>query len=603
MKQKLLSLVLAAGMLFSMAGCSKPAPKATGTPAPAPAPTAPVAATNEKYDIVILGGGGAGLAAAVEAKQQGAENILVLEKMSFLGGATTMAFGGFNCAKSEFMTAQERVEENIQLLDRCMKNGKNLNDLAATAVVIEETPKVIEWMKSFGSEWGQIRYTDLHCPTDGTIPGVELIKVLSEQAKKLGVEIRLNTSATEIITDADGRVTGVAATGPNGSYTIDCTAAILATGGYGHNQEMIAKDHPDLANIHLPSAQGSDGDGIKMATALGAKTRNMDLIQLSCAVAPFSIQMQLPHKNNGVIFVNKEGKRFTNEFSEASSDRRISADILAQTDGECFGVYSDKIYKDFMATENMDFFDEYRITGIDKSGLVVKADTVEQLAEKLGVPAAALKTTLEGLGGTDAFENEKVPPVASTYKTGPYYAVPLTPGVMDTLGGIEIDSSGRVIKEDGKHIPGLYAGGEVIGNIQGAYYSIGLGEAAVFGRVSARNAIAYVIDRGGLTAYVAPAGDNVQAGPAAKGNFTDGTYTGSAKGNNGDIKVEVVVKDSSITAVNVLEHVETPNIFPGVLDSFIPNLIHTQDLEVDAVAGATYSSEGVRAAVKAALGK
>ena len=257
-----------------------------------------------------------------------------------------------------------------------------------------------------------------------------------------------------------------------------------------------------------------------------------------------------------------------------------------------------------MAIEEKDFFDEYRMTGIDNSGTVIKADTLDELAEKMGVPAEALKETVANLK-TDGFENEAVVEKAGTYAEGPYYAVLLTPGVMDTLGGVVADTTARVLREDGSIIAGLYAAGEVIGNTQGAYYSVGLGEAAVFGRVAARNAIQYINDRGGLTEHVAVERENNTntTEEAAKGEFTDGTFTGEGKGNNGPIKVEVVVEGGNITAITVTEQAETPNIYAGVEEQFIPEIIKTQNLDIDAISGATNSSNGVRTAVKAALGK
>lgn len=556
--------------------------------------------THEQFDIVIIGAGGAGLAAAVEAHEQGAENIVLLEKMAFTGGSTTMAFGGFNCTNSRFMDEQGKEETPIMLVDRIIKNGAGLNDPDMASIVAMQTPSVIEWLEGFGSEWGKIRYSDLHCPTDGTIPGVELVKVLTSQLDKYGIEIRYNSPAVDILADEDGRVCGVKVKDAQGEYVIDTTAVILATGGYENNPEMIAKDNPSLANIHLAPSKGNTGDGIVMASKLGAQLCNMDLIQLSCAVAPFSIQMQMPIKNNGVIFVNKEGKRFTNEYSQASSDRRITDDILAQTDAECYCIYNEEIYQEFMAIEEKDFFDEYRMNGIDNSGVVVKADSIEELAEQIGLDKAVLTETIANLK-TDGMGNEVVVEKADTYAKGPFYAVLLTPGVMDTLGGVKADTTGRVINTQGRPIKGLYAAGEVIGNTQGAYYSVGLGEAVVFGRVAARNAIWYVEDRGGLTEHV-PFERKVEEAEAVQGSFTDGTYTGEGKGNNGIIKVEVVVKDGSITEINVLEQQETPNIYAGAQDQFIPMLIRTQDLEADAVTGATNSCNGIRTAVKAALG-
>ena len=593
--KKYLALILGLCLTMGLGGCAN-------TPAEKTPESQPESG-NEQFDIVIVGAGGAGLAAAVEAHEQGADNILVLEKMSFAGGSTTMAFGGFNCTNSRFMDEQGKEETPVMLVDRIIKNGAGFADIDMAGIIAMETPKVIEWLDGFGSEWGKIRYADLHCPTDGTIPGVELVKVLKEQAEKNGIEIRYNSPAVDLIADESGRVSGVQVKDANGEYTIDAQAVILATGGFESNPEMIAKyDNPGLANIHLAPSQGNMGDGIVMAEKLGAELRNMDLIQLSCAVAPFSIQMQLPIKNNGVVFINKEGKRFTNEYSEASSDRRITEDILKQTDAECFGVYNETIYQTFMAIEEKDFFDEYRMNGIDNSGTVVKADTLEELAEKLGIDQETFLATMNGLK-TDNIGNEEVVKLADTYKSGPYYAVTLTPGVMDTLGGVLADTTGRVINKEGKPIKGLYAAGEVIGNVQGAYYSVGLGEAVVFGRISARNAIEYIKDRQGLTEHVpfdrgTPQENNTET---VKGNFTDGTFTGEGQGNNGPIKVEVTVKDGSITEIQVLEQAETPNIYAGAEEQFIPELIKTQNLEIDAVAGATNSSNGLREAVKNAL--
>ena len=593
--KKYLALILGLCLTVGLGGCAN-------TPAEKTPETQPESG-NEQFDIVIIGAGGAGLAAAVEAHEQGADNILVLEKMSFAGGSTTMAFGGFNCTNSRFMDEQGKEETPVMLVDKIIKNGAGFADVDMAGIIAMETPKVIEWLDGFGSEWGKIRYADLHCPTDGTIPGVELVKVLKEQAEKNGIEIRYNSPAVDLIADESGRVSGVQVKDASGEYTIDAQAVILATGGFESNPEMIAKyDNPGLAHIHLAPSQGNMGDGIVMAEKLGAELRNMDLIQLSCAVAPFSIQMQLPIKNNGVVFINKEGKRFTNEYSEASSDRRITEDILKQTDAECFGVYNETIFQTFMAIEEKDFFDEYRMTGIDNSGTVIKADTLEELAEKLGVDQETFLATMNGLK-TDNIGNEEVVKLADTYKSGPYYAVNLTPGVMDTLGGVLADTTGRIINKEGKPIKGLYAAGEVIGNVQGAYYSVGLGEAVVFGRVSARNAIEYIKDRQGLTEHVpfdrgTPQENNAET---AKGNFTDGTFTGEGQGNNGPIKVEVTVKDGSITEIQVLEQAETPNIYAGAEEQFIPELIKTQNLEIDAVAGATNSSNGLREAVKNAL--
>ena len=591
--KKLLLGLLSLTMIFALGGCAQQKNEETA-----------VKSDNEQYDIVIIGAGGAGLSAAVEAAENGAKNVLVLEKMGFAGGSTTMAFGGFNCTNSRFMDEQGKDPQTpIVLTDNIMRNGKGFNDVRMAAMVAAETPAVIEWLDGFGSEWGKIRYSNLHCPTDGTIPGVELVKVLREQTEKQGIEIRYDSPAVKITADETGRINGVVVKDSNGEYTIDASAVILATGGYENNPEMIDEyGNPSLKNLHLAPSKGNMGDGIKMALEHNADLVNMDLIQLSCAVAPFSIQMQMPIKNNGVVFVNKEGKRFTNEFSAASSDRRITDDILAQTDAECYCIYNETIYQEFQAVENKDFFDEYRMTGIDNSGLVIKCDTLEELADKMSIDQAALLDTISNLK-TDNIGNEVVVEKADTYAEGPYYAVLLTPGVMDTLGGLVADTSARILDTEGKVIKGLYGAGEVLGNTQGAYYSVGLGEAAVFGRIAARNAIEYITDRGGLTDHVEVVRESNDQVEVSDATYTDGEYEGVGKGNNGDIKVSVKVENGKITEITVLEHSETDNIYAGAESKFIPALIKSQNLEIDAVAGATNSSNGIREAVKAALGK
>ena len=154
-----------------------------------------------------------------------------------------MAFGGFNCTNSRFMDEQGKEETPVMLVDKIVKNGAGFADVDMAGIIAMETPKVIEWLDGFGSEWGKIRYADLHCPTDGTIPGVELVKVLKEQAEKNGIEIRYNSPAVDLIADESGRVSGVQVKDASGEYTIDAQAVILATGGFESNPEMIAKKY------------------------------------------------------------------------------------------------------------------------------------------------------------------------------------------------------------------------------------------------------------------------------------------------------------------------------------------------------------------------
>lgn len=175
-------------------------------------------------------------------------------------------------------------------------------------------------------------------------------------------------------------------------------------------------------------------------------------------------------------------------------------------------------------------------------------------------------------------------------------------GINHTLGGLVIDTTGRVYNGDNLPIFGLYAGGEVVGNAQGGDYYFGLMDAAIIGGVCGQNAVYYVMDHTGLTEPAAREAQNTEAA-AVKGNFEDGEYTGVGTGMGGTIEVTVTVKDGSITDITVGDNAETAIVFAAVKSQFIPEMIRQQNLDLDACSGATFSCEGVREAVKNALGK
>ena len=174
------------------------------------------------------------------------------------------------------------------------------------------------------------------------------------------------------------------------------------------------------------------------------------------------------------------------------------------------------------------------------------------------------------------------------------------------MGGVKIDTAAQVLKEDGNAIPGLFAAGEVVGGVHGANRLGGnaVTDIVVFGRLAGNAAYDYVMKNGGFTEKtMKAAGEEEAAQPEVKGNYKDGTYTGTGKGNNGDITVEVVVKDGSVTSIELTDHHETPGIYEAAEKTVISAIIRTQSDTVDGVSGATNSSNGIKEAVAAALEK
>ena len=299
-------------------------------------------------------------------------------------------------------------------------------------------------------------------------------------------------------------------------------------------------------------------------------------------------------RGNGAILVNKEGKRFVNELETRDV---VSAAILEQTDGTCYLLFDEAVRESLKAIE-----------GYISAGIVEEGETPEELAEKIGMDGAALAETLKAYGeaqkagkdeefGRDSMELPLDQPK--------YYAALCAPAIHHTMGGVKINANTEVVKEDGSVIPGLYAAGEITGGVHGANRLGGnaVSDIVVFGRIAGTQAEDYVAANGGHTEAEITVKNDEEAVPEVEGNYKDGTYEGSGKGNNGDIKVEVVVEDGNIISVELKEHTETEGIYEAAEKGVVAEMIKKQTFDVDAVSGATNTSNGIKDAVKDALSK
>ena len=450
----------------------------------------PVEKTAEELDadIVIVGAGGAGMTAAIKSAEAG-KNVLIVEKMPYAGGNTTRATGGMNAAETHYQKEQGIDDTVEQYVKDTMEGGHNLNDPALVQALAEGSAPAIDWLDSIGAQLPKIAFTGgstnprAHAPEDGSAVGIYLVSAFKKQLEEKNIPVLYNTTVTEIIMK-DGRAVGVKADSETADYTINAKAVILATGGFGGNEQMIVENNPALAGYVSTNAPGATGDGIKMAQAVGADVVDMDQIQLHPTVEQRTRMLITEAvRGNGAILVNKEGKRFVNEMETRDF---VSAAEIEQTDGCAYVIFDQNLRDNVAAVE--------KYFGI---GVVSEGATIEDLAGEIGLDPAVLSKTLADWN--KAVANQKDPEFGRTtamdadLSTAPYYAILIAPGIHHTMGGLKIDVNGEVLNTKGKAIPGLFAAGEVTGGVHGGNRLGGnaVADVVVFGTAAAESACTY----------------------------------------------------------------------------------------------------------------
>lgn len=442
--------------------------------------------SKETTDIVIIGGGGAGLSAAVEAVDNGAKVILV-EKMPVVGGNTNYATGGINAAGTRFQK-ELGIEDSPELFYKdTMKGGQELNDPDLVRVMTGEAAASVEWLASLGADLSDVgrlgghSVNRSHRPTGGAAVGGHIVQTLEAAARDRGVDIRTWTSAIAIL-GKDGKVTGVRVQDLQNDkeYEISAKAVIITTGGFGANPELIASLDPSLKGFGTTNHKGATGDAFDLVESYNVALVDMKQIQTHPTVVPNNGTMITEAvRGNGAILVNRGGERFINELDTRDV---VSEATLQQANGTAMLVFDQEIRESLSAIESY-----------VKSGLVTEADSLESLAEAIGAPSDALAATVAEYNGfvvanNDSDYNRKS--MARTLDNAPFYAVEVGPAVHHTMGGIKIDTEARVINADGGFVESLYAAGECTGGVHGANRLGGnaLADIVTFGRIAGRNA-------------------------------------------------------------------------------------------------------------------
>lgn len=559
--------------------------------------TGTVDAKEEYADVVVIGAGGAGMSAAIAAKDAGA-SVVVLEKEAIAGGNTSRATGGMNASETKFQEAKGIKDTNDLFYEETMKGGKGKNDPALLRYMVDHSASAIDWLDGLGIHLENVTFSGgfsverIHRPKDGSAVGSYMVEHFVKLLEERGVPILYKTKAVELIKEGDA-IVGVKAENADGTVIYKAKAVVVATGGFGGNLDMVAKIRPELKGFVTTNAPGITGDGINMVEAVGGAVVDMDQIQIHPTVEQKTSDLITEAlRGEGAILVNGKGNRFVNELLTRDV---VSKAELEQDGGIVYILFDQKVRDNNKAVEKY-----------IKRGYTLEASTIEELAAKMDVDATALKGTIDqynafvAAGKDEEFGRETG---LHAIDTPDYYAIRIAPGVHHTMGGVKIDTATEVLNAEGKAIPGLYAAGEVTGGIHGANRIGGnaVCDIVVFGREAGEKAAAYAKANGGTgetTAVPAAASDEVKPNEGVAAQFKDGVYTETVKGHNADLVVEVTVKDGFITSITFPSNGETPAIFKGVETTLVPEIIKTQSVKVDTVSGATVSSTAVIDAVQ-----
>ncbi|MEG0322350.1 MAG: FAD-dependent oxidoreductase [Raoultibacter sp.] len=442
--------------------------------------------TQTETDVLVIGGGGAGICAALSAAEQGAR-VVICEKMSVLGGATTLSSGKIPAVG----TKQQLAMDDTDSIGACVmdimrpSNYSVRPDLVYT--VTEQSKDIVEWTETHGAVWsvdaalyyGQTAYR-MHT-TENAGKGLT-DALIASMTSDSAIEQKLSCEILGLVLADDDDII-VGAYGKSGREEIAIFAAntVLASSGFANNADMIAEYCPEASDAFKLVAPGATGEGILWAQELGAELQNMGAYQGHAFHGVDNDQtLEQALANNGGIIVNQEGNRFMSEYGGYSE---LSPHVLAQTDHIAYLCFTD------LQVAKSKKFPEWQAAGIVKTGA-----NVAELAAAIGTDAAKLEKTIADYQaaiekGEDKFNRSHLP---ANFE-GPYYALKITGEIRHTQGGMSTDVAGHVLRPDNSLIKGLYAAGgctEGFSSRGGAPYMSGNGliQALVFGKIAGASA-------------------------------------------------------------------------------------------------------------------
>ena len=454
-----------------------------------------------EVDVVIVGAGDAGLAAAIEAAGAGADTVVFERLATLKGSSSTMSGGVFAFAGTDLQQRQGIQDSDDLFYKDLMDVGKWKNDQKLVQTFIKNQLDTYYWLTEIGVEWdNSVRaYSGMSVPRCHATGPDEHVEILKEAAENKGVRVIFKTRVIGLLTDEEKRVIGVRAESGKESQRVKARrGVVLATGGFGWDSKRLEAIAPRLLKVNRNMGPGHTGDGHNMAEELGAFFKDMEYIKPSFGihVTGKSVEKISIMYFRGAIIVNKKGERFVNE---AISYKDIGVATLAQPNAIGIEIFDQKLYEAAIEASKKVLSKKVPLGGLSETTakLLVKANTIEELASKIGVPPEALKKTIDQYNSyVDGGKDLDFGRTTLTWGVGkiigidasPFYAYESKPFLSSTFGGIVVSEDMHVLTKEGK-IPGLYGAGEIIGGVHGAAYHTGsaLSKAVVFGRITGRN--------------------------------------------------------------------------------------------------------------------
>ena len=414
---------------------------------------APAAPEDAATQLVVVGGGPAGLAAAIAAKQSGVEDVILIEKLGILSGNGKFDMNFFDLINSKAMN-KAGIEYTVEdFIEDKKDNGDTPERLRAWA---EGEWTLDAWLRDMDILLNQSNGGTNHMAESDVYAGDHIQTGLEKRAYELGVDIRLENKGTDLIM-TDGVCTGVVVETKGGTYNITADAVVVATGGFCNNKELLAKYTDGNEVLETSNSMGTTGDFVPVFEKNGMGLENMGKMSVFSYI--LNPRRDLTGGGSGFLLVNKNGERFLDE--KTTSGLKLGTAILEQPAGAAFYLADRTLYEDNFRTRK-------HVT----AGYYQQGETLEELAEKLGIDAAGLKAAVEDY-------NANLPEGARPFDAeGPYYGSKVQTANHMTKGGVTANERTQVLFEDGTVVPGLYAAGEVTW-VSGAYSA-----AVTFGRIA-----------------------------------------------------------------------------------------------------------------------
>lgn len=589
--KRLISLLSFVLIMSILAGCAAPVSNED---------VKEVVSLDKEADYVVVGGGAAGLMTALELSTKG--KVILLEKMPALGGTTIRSKGYLWSVDSSINKSTGKGLTGEELLNYYKEKAgaANFNEPLFQKMIDvsgEAVDSLIDKGMPFNKEKlvpGTPNYPELLCLiVDGEGPA--LVAKFKELLEENNVEILMNTAAMDLIIK-DGAVKGVVAEKDGETFNILSQRTILATGGFVRSSELMEEYNKEFVDNIPFTGVGSTGDGIVMAKKADAQLVGDGVLGIWGMNEDYGYVGDIGSLvRQTAFYINKDGNRFVNE-------KRYYAEVHKE-----LNKIQDKLSYGLFDSSNPDL-----VANLEKANsenLSIKADSIEELAEKLKVDAGNLKATVEqynedykeGKDGEFGIPNAVMTPILKA----PFYAIDVRPTIIGTIKGLKVNENTEVLNTKNEPIPNLYATGElIIGNfINNEYPSTGsvVATAIYSGKIAADSASQGITRKfNSDVVKTDEVKDNVSL-EKSDTKYKDGVYSGESKGMNEMIKVEVTVKDSVISEVKVLSHSETAGISDPALKDIPERIVQTNSPDVDVVSGATRTSNGIIEAVKIAL--